>query len=232
MKIRTALVVAAAACAAALTACGDEEAAPTGGEVALTATDTTCEVATTSFAPGPITFTVTNRGQQTTEVYIYGQEGDAFTKVVAEVENVGPGLSRNLRATLSGGRYEIACKPGQKGDGVRTRITVSDDGSGATADTEPAYDREVEIEVTEAGIKGADGLLAEPGDKIEFKLTNKTSGARTLKIGDPSGKTVAEITADPNGEAQKIVPLGGEGDWTLTIEGQDGTKVTKKLTVG
>ncbi|SBT41971.1 cupredoxin domain-containing protein [Micromonospora narathiwatensis] len=230
MKIRTALVVVAAACATALTGCGDEEAAPTGAEVALTATDTTCEVAATSFAPGPVTFAVTNRGQQTTEVYLYGREDDGFTKVVAEVENVGPGLTRNLRATLSGGEYEIACKPGQKGDGIRTRITVSDGATDAPA-AEPAYDREVEIEVAASGITGLDGLIAEPGDKIEFKLTNKTPTARTLTVADPSGKTVAEVTADPNGGAEKIVSLGGEGDWKLTVEGQGATPVTSRLVV-
>ncbi|MEU2610129.1 hypothetical protein ABZ570_00845 [Micromonospora sp. NPDC007271] len=231
MKIRTALVVVAAACTTVLTGCGDEEPAPTGGEVALTATDTSCEVAATSFAAGPVTFAVTNRGKETTEVYVYGREGDAFTKVVAEVENVGPGLTRNLRATLAGGPYEIACKPGQKGDGIRTRITVTDDGPGATTEAEPAYDRKVEIEVTAAGVKGADGLIAEPGDKIEFELENKTATARTLKVADPAGKTVAEITAEPGGGAETIVSLGGEGDWTLMVEGTDAAPVTRHITV-
>lgn len=228
MKIRTATVV-AALCATALTACGDDTAKD--GGVAVTATDTTCEVATTEFAPGEVTLTVTNKGKQTTEVYVYGRQGDAFTKVVAEVENVAPGLSRNLTATLTGGTYEIACKPGQKGDGIRTRITVS--GAAASAEAESAYDREIEIEVTAGGVEGADQLAARAGEKIEFKLENKTPVARALEIVDPAGKVVAEIQADANGGgAETIVPLTAPGAWTLTIEGQGAETVTRPLTVG
>ncbi|MFR9777162.1 cupredoxin domain-containing protein [Micromonospora sp. MS34] len=231
MKFRTVTVVAAICATAALAACG-EDAAPKGGGVAVTATDTTCEVATTSFAAGEVTFAVTNKGKQTTEVYVYGQQGDDFTKVVAEVENVAPGLSRNLTATLVGGTYEVACKPGQSGAGIRTRITVSGGSAGARAEAESAYDREIEVEVTASGVEGADGLTARTGEKIEFKLENKTTAARSLEVVDPAGKVAAEISADPNGEAETIVPLANAGAWTLKIEGAGVATVSKPLTVG
>lgn len=233
MKIRTAAVVAAiSATAAALTACGDD-AARKGDGVAVTATDTTCAVASTSLPAGKVTFAVTNKGERTTEVYVYGRQGDAFTKVVAEVENVAPGLSRDLTATLAGGTYEIACKPGQTGDGIRTRITVSAASTAASAEAEAAYDREIEVEVTTAGIEGADGLTAATGEKVEFKLENRTPAARSLEILDPSGKMVAGIQADPNGGgAETIVPLTSAGAWTLKIEGAGVAPVSRPLTVG
>ena len=233
MNIRTAAVVAVAAlCAAAsLTACGADSPGKASG-VAITATDSACQVATTSFAPGEVTFTVTNKGKDTTEVYVYGKQGDGFTKVVAEVENVAPGLTREMKATLAGGAYEIACKPGQTGTGIRTAITVSGGSAVATGEAEAAYDREIELAVTATGVTGGDGLTAKAGEKIEFKLENKAAAARALEIVDPSGKVVAEIEADANGAAETIVPLTGAGAWTLKVEGQGMVEVEKPLTVG
>ena len=182
MNIRTAAVAVAALCAAAsLTACGADSPGKASG-VAITATDSACQVATTSFAPGEVTFTVTNKGKDTTEVYVYGKQGDGFTKVVAEVENVAPGLTREMKATLAGGAYEIACKPGQTGAGIRTAITVSGGSAAATGEAEAAYDREIELAVTATGVTGGDGLTAKAGEKIEFKLENKAG--RGPRAGD------------------------------------------------
>jgi len=233
MNRRTALVAVAAACAVgALTACGnDDSSAPKGDAVAITATDSECKVAKTSFDPGPVTFAVTNKGQQTTEVYVYGQQGGAFTKVITEVENIGPGITRDLNATLSGGTYEIACKPGQTGNGIRTPITVSGAAASEPATGDAAYDREIEVEVTAAGVQVADGLTAKVGEKIEFKLGNKTDAKRELEILDPSGKVVSEVEADANGEAETIVPLTSAGTWTLKVEGQGVAEVEKPIIV-
>ncbi|MGV1036421.1 MAG: cupredoxin domain-containing protein [Candidatus Nanopelagicales bacterium] len=93
--------------------------------VSVTSTDTTCDISTNSVPAGATAFDVTNTGGKITEVYVYGKSGDAFTEVVAEVENVGPGTSRTMNATLAAGSYEIACKPGQTGNGIRTTLTVS-----------------------------------------------------------------------------------------------------------
>ena len=234
MNRRTALVAVAVTCTVgALTACGDDSTAAKGDAVAITATDSACEVARTSFDPGAVTFTVSNKGKQSTEVYVYGQQSDAFTKVVAEVENIGPGLSRDLTATLAGGKYEIACKPGQTGDGIRTPITVSGAAASASASSavDAAYDREVEVEVTATGVEGTDGLSAETGEKIEFKLENKAGAKRALEIIDPSGKVAAEIEADAGGAAETVVPLTTAGAWTLKVEGQGAAEVEKTLTV-
>ncbi|MET8835059.1 hypothetical protein ABZV78_14250 [Micromonospora sp. NPDC004540] len=232
MKSRTAAAVVAAICAtAALTACGDDDPAPKGGEVPVTATDTSCEVATTLFTPGAVTFAVTNRGQQSTKVYVYGREGEGFTKVVAEASDVAPGKSRALSATLATGLYDVACRPGGQGDGVRTRITVSDDGTVASAAAETAYDRQVAIQLTAAGITGADGLIAEPGEKIDFRVTNKTTSARTLYVLNPDGKRAAEVKVEPNGKAEAVVALGGVGNWTLKVKGDGVAPATRRLVV-
>jgi iron uptake system component EfeO len=242
MKNRLVILAAGVSAMGTLAACGDDSAG--GNGVAITATDSTCAVATTAFDPGAVTFTVTNKGEKTTEVYVYGEHNGAFTKVIGEVENIGPSLTRNLNVTLTGGRYEIACKPGQTGDGIRTPISVTGATAAAptaaaptaaaptaAAPTAAAYDREVEIEATTTGVEGADGLTGKAGEKIEFKLENKTGAKRELEIIDPSGKVVAEVETDANGTAEAVVTLAAPGPWTLKIEGAGVSEVEKEFTV-
>ena len=102
-----------------LTACGDSQ--PPTEPIAVQASDTTCEVASTSADAGTIVFTVTNGGSKVTEFYVYAP-GD---RVMGEVENIAPGLSRELRVELPAGTYQTACKPGMTGKGVRSTFTVS-----------------------------------------------------------------------------------------------------------
>ena len=46
-------------------------------------------------------------------------------KVVAEAENIPPGLQRRLDVRLDGpGTYQTACKPGMAGDGIRGDFVV------------------------------------------------------------------------------------------------------------
>jgi len=92
-----------------------------GPAVAVTATDTECRVATTSLTPGSHTFEVQNTGGQVTEVYVFAP-GD---KIVSEKEDIGPGTTARFTAKLATGSYELACKPGQKGTGIRQTLTVS-----------------------------------------------------------------------------------------------------------
>ena len=104
---------------------GDDAAGGGGTEVVVQASDEACELDETKLPAGDITFAVTNEGDKVTEVYVYGESDGAFTKVVSEVENIGPGTGRDMAVDLAAGTYEIACKPGQQGDGIRQKITVS-----------------------------------------------------------------------------------------------------------
>lgn len=90
--------------------------------VAVSSTADACELSATSAPAGPVTFTVKNDGDETTEFYVYAEDG---TTIVSEVENIGPGTSRDLKVDLEAGTYETACKPGEAGDGIRGAFTVS-----------------------------------------------------------------------------------------------------------
>jgi iron uptake system component EfeO len=118
MNVRSVVGVAAfSATALVSSACGSDD---TGPAVEVVSTKTECTPATTAFRPGKVTFKIVNKGGDPTELYVYDGE-----KVVGEVENVGPGSSRTMTVDLSEGTYELACKPGQTGSGIRQTITVS-----------------------------------------------------------------------------------------------------------
>ena len=122
-----------------LSACGKSSSAPSGSSgISVKASDTACEVSTTTFNTGTQTFSVSNAGSQVTEVYVYAP-GD---RVVGEVENIGPSTSKKLTVALKAGNYQIACKPGMVGKGIRTPITVRP-ASGAAPTTSPELDAAV-----------------------------------------------------------------------------------------
>jgi iron uptake system component EfeO len=132
VNLHSSLAITAAALAGlALTSCqAKEEAKPadpgTGApaEIAVTASDTACELSGTEASTGPSTFVITNNGTKVTEFYVYG-EGE---RVMGEVENISPGLQRTLVVQLGDpGTYQTACKPGMVGDGIRADFKVTGD---------------------------------------------------------------------------------------------------------
>ena len=178
--------------AVVLTACGGDGATGSSPEVEVLAGDDSCVLDRTDLEAGEVTFAVTNEGSKVTEVYVYGDSDGEFTKVVSEVENIGPGTSRDMVVDLGAGTYEIACKPGQTGDGIREPVTVTGSGGGESADEE-GYDRELELTVDGTALTGLDPATAEKGERIEFKLENATDSTRTFEVLDPSGEEVARV---------------------------------------
>ena len=77
------------------------------GTLTVKATDSGCQVSATKLKAGPSTFKITNAGSKVTEFYVYA-DGD---RIMGEVENVGPGLSRNLVVDLPKGTYEAPASP-------------------------------------------------------------------------------------------------------------------------
>ena len=75
-----------------------------------------CDVAQRSFDAGAIAFQVTNSGDDITEVYVYGKKSGSFSRIVNEVENIGPGTTATMTVDLSPGQYQVMCKPGMVDD--------------------------------------------------------------------------------------------------------------------
>lgn len=210
MSARTAIVTTCGLLAAAgLAGCGSA-----GGSsaetVAVTATDSGCRAARTTLAAGTTTFAVTNAGNQVTEFYVYGP-GDA---VKGEVENIGPGVTRQLTVELATGSYEGACRPGMRGDGIRVVFTVS--GSAAPLTDDPALreatDRYRSYVVTEAAalLSGTTSFVAavRAGDVARARAlypVARTHWERIEPVAEKFGDLDAAIDAREND-----VPAGTE----------------------
>ncbi|WP_018598792.1 iron uptake system protein EfeO [Mycobacterium sp. 155] len=99
---------------------GKEKAAP----ITVDASESACKLSGTTATTGPTTFVVTNSGEKVTEFYVYG-EGE---RVMGEVENISPGLKRQLIVQLTEpGTYQTSCRPGMVGEGIRGDFTVTGD---------------------------------------------------------------------------------------------------------
>ncbi len=134
MPRSSSLSVAALALAVpAMAGCVSNAPSAGAGTVTVTSTATECSLSSTSAPSGTVTFNVTNRGEDATEFYLLGEDG---VSVIGEVEDIGPGLSRDLTVQAQPGSYVAACKPGMAGDGIRTPFTVTD--SGASVDRSTA----------------------------------------------------------------------------------------------
>ncbi|MEU8710801.1 iron uptake system protein EfeO [Streptomyces sp. NPDC048663] len=134
------LTVTAAATAAALTAlsaCTAKSDAKGDDAIQVTAADAKCDTSLKSVPAGRVTLAIENKGSKATEVEILFPDD----RIVSEKENIGPGTKYTLTAEVKAGSYEIACRPGMKGHGVRQKLTVT--GSGTVAKRNPTLDKAV-----------------------------------------------------------------------------------------
>ncbi|GAA5064409.1 iron uptake system protein EfeO [Nocardia callitridis] len=149
MRSTVLVLTAALALPALLAACTSKDAGGDGA-ITVTADDSNCEVARDTAATGTATFAVTNNGAKVTEFYVYGT-GD---RVLGEVENIGPGITRQLIVALPDpGTYQTACKPGMVGNGIRHDFTVTGqaqqrDQDSKLAEASSGYKRYLQSQVT------------------------------------------------------------------------------------
>jgi iron uptake system component EfeO len=114
--------VTAAVIAALISACDSQSPGAESGAIKVEASDSACQVSSNTGKTGNLTFEVTNKGNKITEFYLYA-EGD---RIMGEVENIAPGLTRRLIVEVpEGGKYQATCKPGMIGNGIRADFTVS-----------------------------------------------------------------------------------------------------------
>lgn len=100
--------------------------------LAVTASDSRCDLPTATATSGTLAFDVTNTGSQVSEFYLLAEDG---LRIVGEVENIAPGASRTLTVVAQPGNYFTLCKPGMVGDGVgRAGFTVTGDAIAAAGD--------------------------------------------------------------------------------------------------
>jgi len=160
-------LVALTAAVVPLAACTANQAA--GGSIPVVSTDSECRVSATEAPAGNIVFSVTNEGSQITEFYLLGADG---LQVHGEVENIAPGISRDLVVTVPEGQYTTACKPGMTGDGIRSAFTVTPGAVDATAVSSDAL------------AKATASYVAYVKDQTEQLLTGTKEFAEAFAAGD------------------------------------------------
>ena len=143
------------------------------------------------------------------------------------MENIGPGTTRTLTVSLKAGAYELNCKPGQTGDGIKTAIAVSGNGAEATK----AVGRTVPVQATDYAYTGLGGITAKAGDTVEFELTNEPSSTvdHELEVFGPDGKAIGEVGPTKAGKKGEVVlTLATPGRYTfecgITDHAQRGMK--------
>jgi iron uptake system component EfeO len=196
----------AAALLLTLAACGSKDqngSSEAADSIPVSSTDDACEVGTTELSAGTHNFAVTNDGSKVTEFYIYG----AGEKIVAEVENVAPGLSRDLLAELPAGEYQAVCKPGMVGDGIRQKLTVTGTSAGLAVDSSLAQ-------------AGADYQAYVQGETAAF-LQQTTAFVAAVKAGDIAGAKALYPATRIHWE--RIEPVAESfGDLDPLIDGREG----------
>ncbi|MFE9446142.1 iron uptake system protein EfeO [Streptomyces sp. NPDC006602] len=137
--VRVPAALAAAAALAAVSGCTEKSGGDAKGSdaIVVTASDTACEVSKKEFPAGHVQLAVENKGSKVTEVYLLFPDD----RIVTERENIGPGTKADIAAEVKAGDYEIACKPGMKGDGIRQKVKAT--GGGAVAKRSPEMDKAV-----------------------------------------------------------------------------------------
>lgn len=136
--VRLSVVTAAATVAAltAVTGCAEKSDSKGDGAVQVIAKDDSCEVSETKIPAGHVELAVENKGSKVTEVYVLFPDD----RIVTERENIGPGTKAKITAEVRSGTYEIACKPGMKGKGIRQTLEVT---GKTAAERSPEMDKAV-----------------------------------------------------------------------------------------
>jgi iron uptake system component EfeO len=180
-----------------LASCGTESTEPSGGgggddsrALTVDSSDDACEVSTAEAPAGTITFDVTNSGSQVTEFYLLAEDG---LRIVAEVENIGPAITRPLTANVPAGKYVTACKPGMTGDGIRSDFTVTES------------DEDVKVSEDEEGLVTAaqDNYAAYVQDQSDQLLVKTRQFVELYKAGDQDDEARA-LYADARTHWERI----------------------------
>jgi iron uptake system component EfeO len=137
-----------------------------------------CTLSATSAPAGKLTFDVTNTGSQVTEFYLLGADG---LTIKAEIENIGPSISRKLTVNAAPGKYVTVCKPGMKGDGIRGDFTVEKSSDAPTVSAGQQQEIATAVANYQAYVKDqSDQLLAATQKFVDLYESGQDDQARAL----------------------------------------------------
>lgn len=115
--MRTVIIVSAAV-ALGLSGCAEDGIEPT--PIAVNTSDSACDVMPNQAPAGPVVFSIQNSGTSDTDFSLLG----ANAEVIGEVENIGPGVSRDLIIDVQTGTYVTSCTITRDSERIRAEFTV------------------------------------------------------------------------------------------------------------
>lgn len=191
-RARYLALLAAAVLPLTLAACTDNNAAAAAGPIKVSSSNDACTLSSQTTRSGNVTFAIQNDGAQVTEFYLLADDG---LRILGEVENIGPGLTRNLVVTAPAGKYTTACKPGMQGDGIRAAFEVTESGD------KPAVDTNLSA-LTD---KGTAQYLSYVQDQTEQLLAGTKEFAKAYAAGDAA--KARELYASTRMHWERIEPV-------------------------
>ncbi len=161
----------AAAVAIALTGCVPNRASADAEALTVAVTDDTCAVSANTAPGGPVTFQVTNNGNDVNEFEILAEDK---LRIAGEKENIGPGTTVNYVVQLTPGTYYTACKKGMVGNPIGVaKFTVT---PGAKSQTTRSESKQIATAAT--------NYLAYVRDQSGRLLTATQTFAQAYAAGD------------------------------------------------
>jgi iron uptake system component EfeO len=192
VKTKPLLITASAAISLlALTGCVANSSADSAGAITVDSSADDCSVSASTATSGTLTFSVTNSGDQVTEFYLLADDG---LRIVGEVENVGPGISRDLVVQAQPGDYFTVCKPGMVGDGIgKSAFTVSGDKVELAGDLQEQVD------------SAALNYVAYIKDQVAQLVTGTQTFVDAYEAGDDA--TARDLYATTRANYERIEPV-------------------------
>ncbi|SMG42073.1 iron uptake system protein EfeO [Agreia pratensis] len=217
MKARAVITtIGAAATLLALTGCVPNATSSDASAIAVDSSADACSVSTNSASSGTLRFKVTNSGDKVTEFYLLADDG---LRIIGEVENVGPGISRDLVVQAQPGDYFTVCKPGMVGDGVgNAAFSVTGDKVKLAGDEQEQVDAAatnyvayVKDQVAQL-VTGTDAFLAayKSGDDETARASYATARANYERI-EPVAESFGDLDPEIDFREADVAP---DKEWT------------------
>jgi iron uptake system component EfeO len=208
--------IGAAATLLALTGCVPNATSSDSAAITVDSSADACTVSKNTASSGTLRFEVTNSGDQVTEFYLLADDG---LRIVGEVENVGPGISRDLVVQAQPGDYFTVCKPGMIGDGVgNAAFSVTGDKVKLAGDEQEQVDAAasnyvayIKDQVAQL-VTGTDTFLAAyvAGDDETARATYATTRANYERI-EPVAESFGDLDPKIDFREADVAP---EDEWT------------------
>ncbi|KQO04829.1 PbrT family lead (Pb2+) uptake porter [Agreia sp. Leaf244] len=208
--------IGAAATLLALTGCVPNASPSDSAAITVDSSADSCTVSTNTASSGTLRFEVTNSGDQVTEFYLLADDG---LRIVGEVENVGPGISRDLVVQAQPGDYFTVCKPGMIGDGIgNAAFAVTGDKVKLAGDEQEQVDAAatnyvayIKDQVAQL-VTGTDTFLAAylAGDDETARATYPTTRANYERI-EPVAESFGDLDPEIDFREADVAP---DDEWT------------------